>query len=110
MIMKTTAIIIIQACLTAMLLTGCASSDRVSREEVAAQTRADAVVSGVLFERDLDTTASYNIRKNGLVIIRFDTSVPVRTYTEVVNTLRASPAIGGVQASQAGVEVCPLTH
>lgn len=110
MIMITTGKIIAQVCLTAMLLTGCVSSDRVSREEVAAQSRADAVVSGVLFERDLDTTASYNIRKSGLVVIRFDASVPVRTYTEVVTTLRASPSIGGVQASQAGVEVCPLTH
>lgn len=107
---ETPAKIFFHACLAALLLAGCMSSERISREEVAAQSRSDAVVSSVLFERDLDTTASYNIRKNGLVVIRFDASVPARTYTEVVNTLRANPSIVGVQATQAGVEVCPLTH
>ena len=56
----------------------------------------------------IDYTASYKIRKNSLVIIKFDESVTKRNYTDVVNLLRSSPEVDGVQAEQGGVEVCPL--
>ena len=56
----------------------------------------------------IDYAASYKIRKNGLVVIKFDESVTKRNYTDVVNLLRSSPEVDGVQAEQGGVEVCPL--
>ena len=90
------------------LLPGCAGDNVVTREEIEIQNKADAVVSGILFDHDLNNTASYNIRKNGLVVIKFDASVSKQNYTEIVNLLRSSPEIYGVQAEQSGVEVCPL--
>ena len=62
----------------------------------------------ILFDNDLDNAASYNIRKNGYVVIKFDSSVPEIKYTEVVNLLRSSKRLNGVFAEQSGVEVCPL--
>ncbi len=94
--------------LFAGLLAGCAGSNVVSQEEIETQNTADAIVSGVLFANDLDNSASYNIRKNGLVVIKFDESVARGAYTEVVDLLRANPDIQGVRAEQGGIEVCPL--
>jgi hypothetical protein len=91
-----------------VLLAGCADNNAVTRAEIETQNRADAVVSGLLFEKSLDNSASYNIRKNGFVVIKFDESVSERTYTGVVNSLRSSPGIAGVKAEQSGREVCPL--
>lgn len=90
------------------LLAGCADNNAVTRAEIETQNRADAVVSGLLFDEGLDNAASYNIRKNGLVVIKFDESVSERTYTDIVNTLRSNPGITGVKAEQSGREVCPL--
>jgi hypothetical protein len=90
------------------LVTGCAANNVVTKEEIETQNRADAVVSGLLFDNNLDNAASYNIRKNGFVVINFDESVAERTYTEIVHSLRSSPEITGVKAEQSGREVCPL--
>ncbi len=94
--------------LVLLLLGGCtAQTQVVSKSEIKTQNQADAVVSQVLFDHDLSTQASYNVRKNGMVVIRFEESVPAKTYTEVVELLRANPAVHGVQAEQGGMEVCP---
>jgi uncharacterized lipoprotein len=58
-----------------LLLTGCATDNEVSQQEIAIQNKASEIVSGVLFDNDLDTLASYNIRKSGFVVIIFDESV-----------------------------------
>ena len=89
-------------------LAGCAENNTVTKAEIETQNRADAVVSGLLFDKSLDNSASYNIRKNGFVVIKFDESVSERTYSEIVNSLRTSPEITGVKAEQSGREVCPL--
>jgi hypothetical protein len=90
------------------LLSGCAGSNLITQEEIAKQNKADATVAGILFERELDTSASYNTRNDGFVVIKFDESVSRHTYTEVVNVLRSRPEITGVRAEQSGIEVCPL--
>jgi hypothetical protein len=98
----------IAAGIVCLLLNGCADTGVLTMEEVEKQNNADSVVSSVLFENALDTSASYNVRKNGYVIIKFDESVPGSKYTEVVGVLRSNPMIKGVRAEQGGVEVCPL--
>jgi len=90
------------------LLSGCAGNNAITQEEVEKQNTADATVAGLLFEHELDTFASYNIRNNGFVVIKFDESVSRSKYTEVVNTLRSSAGLKGVRAEQSGIEVCPL--
>ena len=90
-------------------LTGCASQQSLTPEEMAIQNRADAVVSNLLFEEELDQGASYNVRKDGFVVIKFAKSVPSDTYTRVVEMLRSSSDIRGVRAEQGGREVCKLT-
>ena len=89
-------------------LSGCATDNVISQEEIEVQDRADNVVSGVLFEYELDSYASYNIRKNGFVVISFDESVPPGKYTEVVHLLRSSSNIKGVRAEVSGAEVCSI--
>ena len=93
-------------CIT--IIIGCSSQDVLTEEEIKTQNAADSVVAELLFEKELTLTASYNIRKSGFVVIRFDKSVPSNVYTDVVNTLRKNTYIHGVQAEQEGVEVCPL--
>ena len=90
------------------LVTGCVDNNVVTKAEIETQNRADAVVSGLLFEKSLDNSASYKIRKDGFVVIKFDESVSEHTYSEIVNSLRTSPEITGVRAEQSGREVCPL--
>ena len=90
------------------LLTGCASDQILTEKERAIQNRADSVVADTLFERDMEGTASYNIRKNGRVVILFDTSVRFQQYNDLVQFLRKHPAINGVDAEQDGVQVCPI--
>jgi len=87
---------------------GCTADNVLTKEEVENQNKSSEIVTGILFENDLDESASYNIRKDGYVVIKFDSSVSEKTYTEIVNQLRSSPAIVGVWAEQSGVEVCPL--
>ena len=90
-------------------LTGCTSQQSLTQEEMAIQNRADAVVSNLLFEEELDQAASYNVHKDGYVVIKFAKSVPSGTYTRVVEMLGSSPGIRGVRAEQGGREVCKLT-
>jgi hypothetical protein len=90
------------------LLSACASEDILTQEEIRTQDEADNAVSTLLFEREMTVTASYHVRKDGFVMIKFDKSVDSKTYTEVVQQLRASNHISGVRAEQMGKEVCPL--
>lgn len=90
------------------LLIACSSQNVLTEQEIKIQNAADSVVAELLFEKELEVTASYNIRKNGFVVIRFDKSVPDKVYSEVVKTLRGNSKIAGVLAEQEGVEVCPL--
>ena len=92
----------------ALSLAGCVDSNSLTQRELENQNRADAIVSGTLFEHELDSAASYNVRKNGFVVIKFDESVSGKKYTEAVNLLRSNPGIEGVRAEQSGREVCPL--
>ena len=87
---------------------GCAANNVLTKEEMKIQSKSDAVVSGVLFESDLTEKASYNISKNGSVVIKFAESVSEKDYTKVVNLLRANSAIDGVDAEQSGKEVCGI--
>lgn len=104
--MKIFYVLILSFCLA--LLTACSSQNVLTEEEIKTQSAADSVVTELLFEKELTMTASYNVRKSGFVVIRFDKSVPSNVYTDIVNTLRKNKNIPGVQAEQEGVEVCPL--
>ena len=90
------------------MLTACTPNNVLTLEEIAIQNAADRVVAETLFEREVEKTASYHVRKDGFVALHFDKTVSDKTYTNVVNALRANPAISGVYAEQAGKEVCPL--
>jgi len=92
----------------AFVLTACVDQNTLTQEEIIKQSQADALVSGVLFENDLDGQASYNIRKDGFVVIKFDESMSSKVYTQVVETLRSSDELSGVRAEQGGREVCTL--
>ena len=100
---------IVISTLMLFLLAACVDQNSLTKEQLELQDRADAVVSSVLFEHDLDDTASYNVRRDGFLVLRFDESVPAEQYTRVVERLRSSPEIKGVRAQQGGKEVCKLT-
>jgi hypothetical protein len=89
-------------------LCSCVSENELTKQQRQHQQQVDEIVAGVLFSRDLDTLASYNVHKDGLVVIKFDKSVTKKVYTEVVAELRANKNLGGLRAEQGGVEVCPL--
>jgi len=89
-------------------LTGCVTDSELTQEEVRIQNKSAEVVSGVLFENDLSDSSSYNVRKDGYVVIIFDDNVSDKKYTEVVQLLRSNADIKGVRAEQFGVEVCDL--
>lgn len=89
-------------------LFGCTATNTISKEEINNQNNASQIVTEVLFENDIDENASYNIRKDGYVVIQFDSSVSEMKYTRVVDQLRSDRMITGVWAEQSGVEVCPL--
>ena len=91
-----------------LAMTGCVTDSELTQEEVAVQNKSAEAVSGVLFEHDLSESSSYNIRKDGYVVIIFDDSVSDTKYTEVVQLLRSNSDIKGVRAEQFGVEVCGL--
>jgi len=90
------------------VISGCSADNALTKEEVKNQNNSSHVVTNVLFDNDIDETASYNIRKDGYVVIQFDSSVSEEKYTKVVNQLRSNKNITGVWAEQSGVEVCPL--
>lgn len=88
-------------------LTACQSNE-LTEEEIVIQNAADSEVASLLFAKELDNHASYNIHKDGSVVIKFDRSVSSEKYTHVVDILRASDKIKSVYAEQSGHQVCPL--
>jgi starvation-inducible outer membrane lipoprotein len=94
--------------LLGLLLSGCAS-ELISPEEMRVQEAASTEVANVLFDKDMDTTASFNVRRDGHVVIKFDSSVPFDRYNDVVQLLRSKKAIPSLYAEQGGREVCPMT-
>jgi hypothetical protein len=97
-------------CLFCAILTlaACSANNVLTAEEIKIQNAADTAVAETLFDRELEKTASYHVRKSGFVALHFDKSVSDKVYTEVVKSLRANPAISGVYAEQEGKEICPL--
>ncbi len=95
------------AIINILLLTACQSNE-LSPEEIAIQDAADKRLSSLLFEQNLDNHASYNVHKDGSVIIHFDRNVSSESYTDIVQKLRAAPEISSVYAEQGGQQVCPL--
>jgi len=91
-----------------IMLFACVNQESLTPEEIKIQNRADAVVSNLLFENDLDEKASYNVHKDGFLVVKFADTVPSKQYTDIVNTLRSHPDINGVRAEQSGREVCPI--
>ena len=92
-----------------MGLAGC-QSNTVSSEQRALMDAADRAVSEALFDAEVDASTSYNVHKDGFVVIRFGGGVPSDVYTSVVAQLRADERINGVKAEQGGREVCILSH
>jgi hypothetical protein len=88
-------------------LTGCSADNELTKQQRQHQQLVDEIVAGALFERELDTLASYNVHKDGLVVIKFDESVPKQVYTDIVTELRANKNLSGLRAEQGGVEICP---
>ena len=89
-------------------MVGCNTDNYLTKEEVENQNKASSVITNILFDNDIDETATYTINKEGHVDISFDQTVPKPTYTRVVDQLRNDPNITSVWASQGGAEVCPL--
>ena len=89
-------------------LLGCTNDNVITKEEIIKQDKSTGIVAGILFDNNLDELVSYNIRKDGFVVIQFDSSVSKNKYTNVVNQIRSNRAITGVWAEQSGVDVCPL--
>lgn len=87
-------------------LSGCASDQVISQEEIRVQDAAVTEVTNVLFEKEMDNFASYNVRRDGYVVIKFDQSVPFARYNDVVEALRSKKTISGVYAEQGGKQVC----
>ena len=104
--MKTLTMVL--ALTSALVLSSCASQHELTQDQVKIQAAADAAVANILFDKDASDMASYNVRKDGFVVITFGRSVGFETYNDVVQTLRAHESIKDVRADQAGREVCPL--
>lgn len=94
------------SCGLILLLSACSSQSVLTEEEKRTQDAATEAVTGLLFENDLSTLASYNVRKDGRVVIKFHESVKEETYTDIVTKLRKTPDIKSVYAEQGGKEVC----
>jgi outer membrane murein-binding lipoprotein Lpp len=92
--------------LATSFLTGCASDQVISQEEMRVQDAAATEVANVLFDAKMDSLASYNVRRDGYVVIKFDQSVTFADYNNVVQILRDKKAINGVYAEQGGKQVC----
>ena len=95
--------------LTLLMLTfvsGCASDQIISQDEMRVQDVAATTVASVLFEKDMDSLASYNVRRDGYVVIKFDQSVSFAQYNDIVQILRRQKTISGVYAEQGGKQVC----
>ncbi|MCU7955743.1 MAG: hypothetical protein KZQ74_00230 [gamma proteobacterium symbiont of Bathyaustriella thionipta] len=90
-----------------VILSACQSNELTQQERLI-QNAADAKTAATLFDYDLDNQASYNVHRDGSVIIKFDKSVQTNDYTAIVDTLRTIPEIHSVYATQGGRQVCPL--
>lgn len=101
-------LIIVVLAVVSSVLASCASENELTKEEVEIQNSADWEVANLLFSKGLTKTASYNVHKDGFVVIKFDKSVKEDVYNEIVKTLRTNTAISGVRGEQEGMEVCPL--
>ena len=88
------------------LLSGCASDQVISQDEMRTQDAAANTVAAVLFEKDMDNLASYNVRRDGYVVIKFDPVVTFAQYNDIVEILRNKKSIAGVYAEQGGKQVC----
>ena len=94
--------------LAVLYLSGCVSDQIISQEEMRVQDASAAEVAGVLFDQGMDTLASYNVRRDGYVVIKFDPSVSFDKYNDTVQILRSKKTISGVYAEQGGKQVCRL--
>lgn len=94
------------ALLIVLLLAGCASDQVISQDEMRVQDAAANTVAAVLFEKEMDNLASYNVRRDGYVVIKFDQSVTFAQYNDIVEILRSKKSISGVYAEQGGKQVC----
>jgi len=50
----------------------------------------------------MSETASYNVKKDGSVVIKFAESVSQQNYTKIVDLLRSNKAVDSVYAEQSG--------
>ena len=94
--------------LAALVFSACVDRNTLTSEQMELQGKADDAVAGILFENEIDTKASYNIHKDGFVVIKFHDSVPEEIYTRAVDEMRSSTLISGVDAWQGGRNVCVL--
>ncbi len=101
-------ILLLKITLVLSLSVGCTSEQLISEADRERQYRIDSVIAQTLFEDDLDQLASYKIRNDGTVVIKFSPTVPRPHYTRVVDSLRAHPAIDKLYAEQGGQQVCRL--
>jgi hypothetical protein len=93
------------------ITTGCTPSNTYTDEQLALEDRVDKAVNETLLDHDLESLASWGIRKNGRLNIKFAEEVKYDQYKRVVDELRADPNIPSVRAEQGGVEVCtPKTN
>jgi hypothetical protein len=94
----------------ALGLGGCVNSNEVTPAQMATMDAADRAVSTALFDAEVDASTSYNVRKDGFVVIYFAKEVPSGVYNRVVARLRSDDRITGVRAEQGGREVCILSR
>lgn len=67
---------------TLFLLIGCVTNNELTQGEIEVQNMAADAVSGILFDSNLEFSASCNIRKDGFVVIFFNDSDPENQYTQ----------------------------
>lgn len=94
--------------LFALILSGCGADNVLTKQQRDIQEKADIAVAEILFDRELDQQASYNIHKDGHVEIEFTKNVKPNIYTLAVERMRQHPNIKSVYAVQSGSEVCIL--
>ena len=92
--------------LVILAMSGCVSDQVISQEEMRVQDAAATEVANVLFEKEMDNLASYNVRRDGYVVIKFAQSVTFAQYNNIVDILRSKKTISGVYAEQGGKQVC----
>lgn len=91
-----------------LLLMGCGADNALTKAEKDLQENTQTAVAEILFDSELDTKASYNVRKDGHVHIEFTPDVSMIQYTRVVEKMRSHPNIKSVYAEQSGGQVCGI--